>query len=192
MRPFAGTAALWGCGSSAGSGSETGVGSAGSAGAALWGSRTRVGSSGTISAGVVSGTGAGAADAFSCSYTGSSSGVSKVSSNSSSYKSTALLSCSLQRAICTLQEGSAAHRPAEQRSVSFLRSSPVLRRARRGVQMGFDKIPLNNIAQFAEKRKWKLLTFPRSFHFFTVSSYSRRAVRAVSTSAERPAAPADP
>ena len=139
------------------------------------GSRTRVGSSGTISAGVVSGTGAGAADAFSGSYTGSSSGVSKVSSNSSSYKSTALLSCSLQRAICALQEGSAAHRPAEQRSVSFLRSSPVLRRARRGIQMGFDKIPLNNIAQFAEKRKWKLLTFPRSFHFFTVSSYSRRA-----------------
>jgi hypothetical protein len=58
--------------------------------------------------------------------------------------------------------------------------------------MGFDKTPLNNIAQFAEKRKWKPPTFSRSFHFFTVSSYSMPVIQAVSTSAGPQAVPADP
>ena len=134
--------------------------------------------------------GAGCGTTGSCAA-GSSLCRSKVSSNSSSYKSRILLSCSLPCTRCTGRR--CVFAPTACRLRPFLlRSKSGARRGRQLHKMGFDKTPLNNIAQFAEKRKWKLPTFSRSFHFFTVSSYSRRAVRAVSTSAERPAAPADP
>ena len=51
---------------------------------------------------------------------------------------------------------------------------------------GFDKLPLNNIAQFGEKRKWE----PPSFHAVPTFFHVLRGSRAVSSGALRPAAPA--
>ena len=47
-------------------------------------------------------------------------------------------------------------------------------------------------ARRAAKPRWKPPTFSRSFHFFTVSSYSVPVIQAVSTSAGPQAVPADP
>ena len=51
---------------------------------------------------------------------------------------------------------------------------------------GFDKLPLNNITQFGEKRKWE----PPSFHAVPTFFHVLRGSRAVSSGALRPAAPA--
>jgi len=51
---------------------------------------------------------------------------------------------------------------------------------------GFDKLPLNNITQFDEKRKWE----PPSFHAVPTFFHVLRGSRAVSSGALRPAAPA--
>ena len=151
---------------------------------------TRVGSSamgGTAAAGFA---GAGCGTTGPCAA-GSSLCRSKVSSNSSSYKSRILLSCSLPCTRCTGRRCFFAPTACRLRPF-LLRSKSGARRGGRALKMGFDKTPLNNIAQFAEKRKWKLPTFSRSFHFFTVSSYSRPAAQAVSTSAGPQGGPAGP
>ena len=70
-------------------------------------------------------------------------------------------------------------------SVHFFRSSPVLWRARWRL-CGFDKFPLNNIAQSGEKRKWAPAIFSRSSHFF----HRFKGSQAVSSGALRPAWPA--
>ena len=53
-------------------------------------------------------------------------------------------------------------------------------------QCGFDKFPLNNIAQSGEKIKWSPVIFSRSSHFF----HRFRGSRAASSGALRPAWPA--
>ena len=72
--------------------------------------------------------------------------------------------------------------PPELRSAHFFRSRPALRRARRHL-CGFDKFPLNNIAQSGEKIKWSPVIFSRSSHFF----HRFRGSRAASSGALRPA-----
>jgi len=133
-------------------------------------------SSGTTMVGSSSGAGVGGSgfsgSASSAGALGSSTGAGSssdrlnVSSNSSSYKSQP--SCRLFSAGAKGHSGRRNCRPTLPRT-SLCSSLPV----KSGpaaclwtIACGFDKFPLNNIAQFLEKRKWEPNDFSRSSHFF--------------------------
>ena len=182
VRPFAAGAVLWG--SAAGSGSRSGAGVF--SGAALTGV-SLVSCTGGAATAASSGSGR---VGLRCSVFGPASARSNVSSNSSLYKSQTLLSTIFGRSASSCQslcggKGNSFPHPAGAASAHFFRSSPALRRARRHL-CGFDKFPLNNIAQSGEKIKWSPVIFSRSSHFF----HRFRGSREASSGALRPAWPA--
>ena len=164
VRPFAAGAVLWG--SAAGSGSRSGPDAGVFSGAALTGV-SLVSCTGGAAAAASSGSGR---VGLRCSVFGPASARSNVSSNSSLYKSQTLLSTIFGRSASRVKplrrEGNSFPHPAGAALCSLFRSRPALRRARRHL-CGFDKFPLNNIAQSGEKIKWSpVIFFSRSSHFF--------------------------
>ena len=145
------------------------------AGAVLWGSAAGSGSRSGSDAGVFSGAALTGVSLVSC--TG---GAATAASSGSGPRRGAAAENSGQEGKET-----ASPTPPELRSAHFFRSSPALRRARRHL-CGFDKFPLNNIAQSGEKIKWSPVIFSRSSHFF----HRFRGSRAASSGALRPAWPA--